>query len=66
AGTKLSPQRKNFYSTVLQQFNHYVSTLLQNSNRKHKGITKKAAATGELRPLQWCYNLTGISLPTWP
>jgi hypothetical protein len=30
---------KNFYSTVLQQFKHYVSTLLQNSNGKHKEIT---------------------------
>ena len=28
-GTKTSPQRKYFYSTVLQQFKHYVSTLLQ-------------------------------------
>jgi hypothetical protein len=42
AGTKLSPQRKNFYSTVLQQFKHYVSTLLQNSNGKHKGTTQKS------------------------
>jgi hypothetical protein len=42
AGTKLSPQRKNFYSTVLQQFKHYVSTLLQNSNEKRKEITQKS------------------------
>ena len=27
--TKLLPQRKNFYSTVLQQFKHYVSRLFQ-------------------------------------
>ncbi|MBO5741132.1 MAG: hypothetical protein J6R54_04025, partial [Bacteroidaceae bacterium] len=40
--TKLLPQRKNFYSTVLQQFKHYVSTLLQNSNEKHKERTKKS------------------------
>ena len=28
-GTKLLPQRKNFYSTVLQLFKHYVSEMSQ-------------------------------------
>ena len=28
-GTKLLPQRKNFYSTVLQLFKHYVSGMSQ-------------------------------------
>ena len=26
-GTKLSPQRKNNFATVLQQFSYYVSTI---------------------------------------
>jgi hypothetical protein len=27
-GTKPSPQRKNIFTTVLQQFKHYVSTFI--------------------------------------
>ena len=40
-GTKTSPQRKNFFTTVLQQFKHYVSTFVQVLVKIHEKLRRK-------------------------
>ena len=40
-GTKPSPQRKNIFTTVLQQFKHYVSTFVQEWSKYMKNLRRK-------------------------